>query len=548
MWLLLRENRVLRLPSDISDTILQKNVFFLLCLFDNLNKDRIGVPSMKLSTLLQDLIPVGMSLPAHDITGLCLTSLQVSPDKAFVALGEATRYIPDAINRGAKAILTDTQRAVYDQTYPDVSIVMIPDLPKQLALLSDRLHGPLPDLSYVGVTGTNGKTTISYLLAQCLEQLGHPAGLVGTLGFGRVDKLTASMHTTPDALTLHDNLVQLKNASVDTVVMEVSSHSLVQGRVARIPFESAIFSNLTQDHLDYHGTMENYGNAKARLFQFESLKRVILNADDPFSQKILMQLPDSLPVMLCSQSPKLPHVIPNHLSQVSSLCVSECHLTADGIAATIDSPFGSGRLRSPLVGAFNLTNCLLVIAELLMRDVALQDILTALKTVVAPPGRLERVVGPDPKDQPQVLVDYAHTPDALERALLATRAHTNGALWCVFGCGGDRDPGKRAVMGECAARLADHIVITNDNPRTESPDAIIDAIQSGVPQSAQSKVLVEKDRAKAIALAITKAGVGDSVLIAGKGHENTQIIGTQRYPFSDSDCARTILEEKMNAF
>lgn len=495
---------------------------------------------MKLSTLLQDLIPEGTPLPEQNIHGLRVSSVSVQPDDVFIALGKGQNYIPDAIKQGAQAVLVDTAERSNQITVHSVPVIAIDNLGSQLKLLADRCYGPMPELSVIGVTGTNGKTTISYILAQCLQMLGEPCGLIGTLGYGQLGDLKTTHLTTPDPISLREYMTTIQSNEANVVAMEVSSHALAQGRVDELSFESALFSNLTQDHLDYHGDLVSYGEAKLKLFTCDSLKRVILNIDDPFARKILQKIPHDIAIVLCSQHPKATLSLPNDISQLFTITVEDFKLTTKGIQANILTPLGEGRLRAPLVGAFNLNNLLLVIGELLSRNYALPDILRVMSEVVSPPGRMERF---KTVESPQVIVDYAHTPDALENALKAVREHTEGKLWCVFGCGGDRDQGKRAMMGEVASRFADCIMLTNDNPRTEDPEAILSAIKAGISPE-KTTVWVEANRQQAIEQAVQQAGPTDTILIAGKGHEDYQIIGTQRAFFSDAGCVQSLLGEK----
>lgn len=462
---------------------------------------------MKLSALLQDLIPAGKTVPDQEITGLSLSSQTILPQHLFVALGKGREYIPDAIQRGAHAILYENALSptaipgigmdvAIDALSPTVipgigfdvasidallqsttiPLIGIDALSQQLNTLADRFYGPFPALSTTGVTGTNGKTTVSYLLAQCLSALGSSCGLVGTLGTGFVGNLQFNGMTTPDVLSVHHIFSELQSQKAQTVAMEVSSHALTQKRVERVPFESALFTNLTQDHLDYHGTMEKYGNAKLGFFKFKSLQRAIINADDPFSQVILRTISPTLPILLCTLKRRSVFEYALHgndkqgkdnaHANILSLTVEEMQLSSYGIKAKLETPFGSGELRSSLLGEFNVSNLLLVIGELLMRDYPLQDVLEVVAMAKPAPGRMQCFKA---KNTAQVIIDYAHTPDALTRALQAARLHCQRNLWCVFGCGGDRDPGKRALMGANASQHADFIVITNDNPRTEDP-------------------------------------------------------------------------------
>jgi UDP-N-acetylmuramoyl-L-alanyl-D-glutamate--2,6-diaminopimelate ligase len=378
-------------------------------------------------------------------------------------------------------------------------------------------------LRITGITGTNGKTTCAYLLAQCLERLGNAAAYIGTIGWGRPASLAEPTHTTPDAVTVHRMLAKLRASGVREVAMEVSSHALDQRRVDGVRFQVAAFTNLTRDHLDYHGTMLKYGEAKAKLFQHAELAHMVLNIDDEFGRALAQKYAGSaslIAVSVCGGSGWLAE---------RALNATEVRLNPRGISIDLDGSFGMFHLETQLMGRFNAENSLVVMACLLSLGVSLNDAANALAACKPAPGRME-VVQAQARNKPIVVVDYAHTPDALAKALGAAREHCRGALWCVFGCGGDRDAGKRPVMGAIADELADQIIVTDDNPRSEDPQAITDGILSGI-KSRRARVIHE--RGEAIATALTEAQAADLVLIAGKGHEDYQIYGQTRRSFSD---------------
>lgn len=479
--------------------------------------------TMSLPELLSGLVDG----PVADIkvTGLALDSRKVVPGDLFVALpGTQTdgfQYIDAAIKAGAGAVLCDAAVVKAEQSQLDVYCLPIAGLKHKLGVIAERFYGfPSQKMFVVGVTGTNGKTSCSHFIAQALNSEATPAAVIGTLGNGFIDRLEQATHTTPDAITLHAMLRRFVDASAKSVVMEVSSHGLEQGRVSGVEFDLALFTNLSRDHLDYHADMDAYGRAKARLFAMPGLSYAVINADDAFGRELLFDLSAQTDTVVYSQTD-------SHYEQkaVRGEIVSQGR---DGLLLDVQTPWGDGRIHTSLLGRFNVSNLLAVLSTLLLSgmgfDTALQK-LSQLKTV---PGRVERFGGE--AEQPLVVVDYAHTPDALEQVLSTLREHCAAQLWCVFGCGGDRDQGKRALMGEIASRLADQIVLTDDNPRHEDPDLIIDNITAGIQTD---NVVVLRDRAAAIRHAVTHAATNDVVLVAGKGHEECQQVGDQKIPFSD---------------
>jgi len=401
----------------------------------------------------------------------------------------------------------------------------VPGLHKLVGRIADRFFGwPSSHLSVVGITGTNGKTTCAYLLAQCLQRLGTEAAYAGTLGWGRIEALERPTHTTPDAITVHRELAQLKSMGVRSVAMEVSSHALDQDRVAGVRFQCAAFTNLSRDHLDYHASMQAYGEAKTRLFAVEGLQHVVINIGDEFGRSFAQSYAGRAPLTAV-------WIGAGEFAWLAERSVYARGVTVDmqGIALHIEGSFGSLDLHTKLLGRFNAENAVVVLACLISLGVSLQDAAKALAQCSAAPGRME-VIETAARGKPLAVIDYAHTPDALAKALSALREHCSGALWCVFGCGGDRDPGKRPIMGAIADELADEIIVTDDNPRSEDPQAITQAIAAGI---RQRSARVIHDRAEAIGTALRAAAPSDVVLIAGKGHEDYQIYGETRRSFSD---------------
>ncbi|MFO1510886.1 MAG: UDP-N-acetylmuramoyl-L-alanyl-D-glutamate--2,6-diaminopimelate ligase [Steroidobacteraceae bacterium] len=486
-------------------------------------------PPRRLAQLLIDTPGV----PAHlVVTDLTVSSGEVRPGGAFLACAGRTTHglahVPEAIERGACAILWEPVPGLHVPDFPSqIFALPVPQLRAQLGVIADRFFAaPSASLTLAGITGTNGKTTTAWLTAQALGACGRRASYSGTLGFGFPGDLHRTSHTTPDAVSVHRQLAALRDAGTDSVAMEVSSHALDQGRVSGVRFHTAVFTNLTRDHLDYHGTMAAYGAAKAALLDWPTLAVRVINIDDPFGAG-LAQRHGGTAARLATVS--------RHGQ--ASVRATATRAAPRGIEIDVESAWGAGTLATRLVGDFNADNALAVLAVLLTRDIPLASALRALGECTAPPGRMEAFGGE--QGAPLAIVDYAHTPDALEKALAAARAHCGGRLSVVFGCGGDRDPGKRPLMGAIASRGADRIWITDDNPRTESAALITSAIADGVAPG--SDFHIEHDRAAAIRGALDEARAGDAVLIAGKGHEDYQVIGHERRPFSDQAMVRAAL-------
>ncbi|MGE5171923.1 MAG: UDP-N-acetylmuramoyl-L-alanyl-D-glutamate--2,6-diaminopimelate ligase, partial [Rudaea sp.] len=409
--------------------------------------------------------------------------------------------------------------------------VAVPELRSSIGPIASAVHRhPSRALWMVGVTGTNGKTSCAYWTAQALGRLGRRTALMGTLGNGFIGAIAPSPNTTPDACVLHELLARWLADGAHAVAMEVSSHALDQRRVDGVAFDVALFTNLTRDHLDYHATMEAYGAAKARLFDFPGLHAAVVNAADAFGRELI------------ARSRAQGRNVLAYGTDDADIVATHVETTAAGMTLAIRAPSGTGRLATPLVGAFNVQNLLGVLGVLLASDVALEDALEALGHVTAPPGRMERQGG---EADPLVVVDYAHSPDALAQVLAALRpaVRDGGRLTCVFGCGGDRDRGKRAPMGAVAGRLADRVIVTNDNPRSEDPRAIAEGIVAGLAPVTRD-FEVELDRARAIEQAIVDAREGDVVLVAGKGHEDYQEANGERLAFSDAGCVARVLARR----
>jgi UDP-N-acetylmuramoyl-L-alanyl-D-glutamate--2,6-diaminopimelate ligase len=486
---------------------------------------------------LMDLIPsVDPRFASIKVTGIQFDSRQVQRGDLFLACAghnlDGRKFINQAIAAGAVAVLVEK-----DQLWSDDSIIkkapliVVEDLPARLSEIAGQFYDhPSKQMTVVGVTGTNGKTSCTQLMMQLYNRLKQSCGVIGTLGVGLDGHSDQAENTTPHAVTIQQLLAQWHSQQVPVAVMEASSHGLEQGRVAAVQFELALFTNLSRDHLDYHGSMQSYAEAKALLFQQPGLKTAVLNADDKFSS--------SLQALLAADVKPVSYSVKKSLT-ATDFWLENCVYHADGVSAQLHTPNGIFTLNSPLLGEFNLSNAVAVIACLSSLGITVAELVSALASVEVIPGRMQNVATAGHSDI-AVVVDYAHTPDALEKALSAMRQHCQGHLWCVFGCGGDRDQGKRPQMGAIAQRFADHVVVTSDNPRSEPASDIINEILGGVDRPS----LIEEDRAIAIATVIAKAAPGDAVLIAGKGHEDYQLIGKQRLPFSDLKQARLALAQR----
>lgn len=461
--------------------------------------------------------------------GLTADSRKIRPGMAFAAYpgeaGDGRRYIAAAIAAGAAAILWEQAGFIWPAEFGAVPNIPVTDLKDKVGEIAAQVYGdPSRELWVTGVTGTNGKTSCTQWLAQAFSALGRKTAVIGTLGNGFPPELEYTGNTTPDAAVLQAALAEYRAAGAAGVAMEVSSHGLDQGRVNGVQFDVAVLTNLTRDHLDYHGDMASYAAAKALLFAWPGLRYAVLNLDDEFGRE------------MASKHQHGPVQVVGYGFERGNVRGSRLQLSSAGLAMTVESDWGRAELHSPLLGRFNAHNLLASLATLLVSGVGVDAAVAALSAVGAVAGRMQAIGG---NGQPLVVVDYAHTPDALEKVLSSLRElNPAGRLWCVFGCGGERDAGKRPLMGAIAMRLADRVVVTSDNPRSEDPHAIIDAIRAGM----NGNEMVAADRTQAIAEAIKQAQAGDVVLIAGKGHEDYQEIAGVKYPFSDLSVARQALE------
>lgn len=487
------------------------------------------------------------AIDALGIKRLAADSRAVKPGDTFLAFPGEQRdgrdYIMQALANGAASVIWEKRNFVWNPTWSAPNLAVM-DLRRRAGEIASHVYGhPSAKLWMIGVTGTNGKTSCSQWLAQSLTRAGRKCTVIGTLGSGFPGMLETTENTTPDAVWLQGTLDRFVREGADATAMEVSSHGLVQHRLSGIEFDVALLTNLSRDHLDYHGTMRSYRAAKARLFGWPTLKWAVLNLDDKFGAELVGRMRrSSLNVLgygfTRSQPPRTAG------SRMLRVQGRNLRIGADGLSFDVSTPWGSASVASRLIGRFNAANLLGSLATLLASDTGLHESVNALRRVRALPGRIERFGG---GAQPLVIVDYAHTPDALEQVLCAlretmsrrarsasggtSRRRRASRLICVFGCGGERDRGKRPLMGAVAARLADSVVLTSDNPRCENPLTIIADIARG---TRNGEATIEPDRARAIRLAVDMARRGDVVLVAGKGHEQYQEIGGVRRPFSDA--------------
>ncbi|MBA4697160.1 MAG: UDP-N-acetylmuramoyl-L-alanyl-D-glutamate--2,6-diaminopimelate ligase [Legionella sp.] len=470
------------------------------------------------------------SFPAFEILGLDNDSRRIKPGFLFFAYpGHQTDgrlFITQALSAGASAIVYEPAQWPADVPKPPRSISFaVQRLAECLPAIASRFYlDPSQQLSVVGITGTNGKTSVAYQLTQAEQLLNGKAAYIGTIGQGILPKLSATANTTPDALCLQRWLAEYQTEGARHVFLEVSSHALCQGRVDGVAFTQAIFTNLSHEHLDYHQNMEAYAKAKSQLFTYTSLKSAILNQDDPYSQRMRKAV----------VAPQC-QILTYGLDTSADVSASEVEVGMAGSQFQLSSPWGNALIRIRTVGLFNVYNALTVLASLLARGYSLTIVSAMMKQLTAPPGRMEVV-----SQEPCVIVDYAHTPDALEQALRSLNRVKKGRLLVVFGCGGNRDTEKRPQMGEIASRYADQIILTNDNPRRENPREILNAISKGIPSSFKCLDRIE-DRKQAITQSISLMSKQDVLLIAGKGHEDYQEVGAERYAFSDQEVVRDIL-------
>jgi len=466
------------------------------------------------------------------VQGLCADSRAVrAGDVFFACRGLQTHgldWVRQAVNQGAAAVVYDPEgRGSPGAILADIPAPAIPvrHLSRHLGVIADRFYArPSQDMHVIGVTGTDGKTSVTHFIAQALSASAAPAGLLGTLGYGVYGDLNEPTHTTPDALRLQAELAGLRDRGVTQVAMEVSSHALHQYRSEGIRFHTAVLTQLSRDHLDYHGSLEAYADAKRRLFHARGLRCAVLNAGDAFGRALAEGLADGMRVISWQTQ--------SDVEPLSGewLALRAVRALPDGIALDVVSDSGAVEFEARLLGDFNAANLLAAMGALRAAGLSLEVSAQRLSAVTTVPGRMELFTAPG---RPRVVVDFAHTPNALETVLRALRAHCAGELVCVFGAGGDRDAGKRAPMGAVAERYADRVIVTSDNPRHETPCDIMAQVVAGMTQP--NRVKQVEDRGEAIDLALSAAGASDLVLIAGKGHETTQQVGDLKLAFSDRE-------------
>lgn len=492
---------------------------------------KLNLPHIKLSSLLAGI----KGVPAIDdlsVSGLAIDSRNISAGDLFIALPGTRQhgndYIEAAVSQGAVAVIYDTDSSLPEsidaRVGDDVPLIKITNITQRAGIIASRFYGePSRAMTVTGITGTNGKTTCSILLAQSLNHLGARASVIGTLGTGLWGEIRSSTHTTPDSVTLQRQISDLRGLGADQLLMEVSSHGLQQGRESGTEFNTAVFTNLSQDHLDYHGSMQQYGAAKARLFYQNDLNLAVINVDDEFGRELLA-------------GPVKAEQIISYGIESGDVRASQITLHKAGIKLDIHSLWGELHIDSSLMGRFNVYNLLACAAVLLADGYRAGDVASALSVAESAAGRMECFVS----QGVTVVVDFAHTPDALQQVLIALREHIQARrLICVFGCGGDRDQAKRPIMGRIAEQFADTVIITDDNPRDEDPAQIRAEILAGMSRPAQEI----SDRRQAINAAWQYANPGDIILLAGKGHETTQQTGDLKLPFSDREVVMALFSE-----
>jgi UDP-N-acetylmuramoyl-L-alanyl-D-glutamate--2,6-diaminopimelate ligase len=494
-----------------------------------------GAIVMLLRDLLVPLLPVRVTGDdSLEITGLTADSRKVKPGTLFVCLKGFTvdghMFAAKAVEQGAVAILAEE-----DVDVP-ATVVRVPDTRRAMAMLADRFYGsPTRELKLIGVTGTNGKTTTTHLIDKILRDREKKTGLIGTIHMRIGDQFEELKNTTPDAIDLQQSFRRMRDIDTEYAIIEVSSHALELGRVRGCDVHTAVFTNLTQDHLDYHKTMENYRYAKSLLFSQlgnsydpNRPKTAVLNADDEAS-KLYATVTSA-------------RVITYGIDQPADVRAEEIEITSRGTSFTVHTFAGSIRLNLRLIGKFNVYNALAAIAVTLAEGVQLSDIKASLEAVTGVSGRFESVDAGQPFT---VVVDYSHTPDSLENALVTVKEFAKGRIFCIVGCGGDRDRTKRPIMAQIATKYADLAVLTSDNPRSEEPQAILDDMLAGLADVATDRYTTFVDRREAIRFAVSQAQENDVILIAGKGHETYQIIKGQVLPFDDREVAREAILENI---
>jgi len=498
--------------------------------------------SSRLSQLLHGFANVEQSMDC-DVNALFIDSRDAQQGGLFLACagkqGHGFDYLSEAYDAGVAAVAwepTDEYGSPPENVAhsAQVPLIAVKNLALLVGYIADRFYGhPSRELCVIGITGTDGKTSCCHFIAHALQTDGSPVGIIGTLGYGLLGHLQSATHTTPDAIRVHHLLKQMREQGARTVVMEVSSHGLDQGRVNGVTFEVAVLTHVSRDHLDYHGDEASYAKAKEQLFKMPGLRKAVINKDDTFGREWSQSLASDVQLITYGSYAD---------ASVSSMGLefSDVSLTLAGMDWHVNGPWGSAHLHNQLFGRFNVYNLTAVLATLNVIGVAWDAACHAVEKLTNVPGRMEFYRSAGAAAAPQVVIDFAHTPDALMHVLNALQEHGFGKIWCVFGCGGDRDTGKRPLMGRAAALVASELILTDDNPRSESGEKIIADILKGITD--QTHVHIERDRKAAIQWAIEHAGAGDVVLVAGKGDEEYQWVGDRKLPFSDRQVVQSLLQ------
>tara|TARA_Y100000768_G_scaffold137072_1_gene102022 strand:- start:9251 stop:10744 length:1494 start_codon:yes stop_codon:yes gene_type:complete len=484
---------------------------------------------------LKDLLSGITDAPSIKYNNICDDSRYIDKGNVFFAVkglsSDGCDFIESAINSGACAVVYEPP---YDLTNIETSvpIIAVEDLKLEIPKIASRHYeGCINEMKIIGVTGTNGKTTVSWLIHQGFKKIGYKSGYIGTLGYG-LENLNPNELTTPSCMKLHKILSEFQNSGAEYVVMEISSHAIDQRRIEGINFNSVIFTNLSRDHIDYHGTMENYGETKAKLFLERQSKIKIININDSFGSSLTERIDGG--VITTS-------IEPINDEADKFIYVTNYETNGSGYDIDLKSSWGIFKTHLPLLGKFNIENFIQVIALFLSHGFSLSKIQKIIEDMKAPSGRMESVDIGNTSLLPRVLVDFSHTPDALKLSLQSIRNHYDGKIWCVFGCGGDRDKGKRKMMGKIAEKYADYVIVTSDNPRNENPEKIISDILEGI--SIEVETIVNRE--EAINFAIMKAGKNEVILVAGKGHESYQKIGKETLDFSDHEISKSSLIRRL---
>ena len=498
-----------------------------------------------LDKLLEDWVTVQTNYSEISVTGLSLDSRSTREGDLFFALQglqqHGLEYSQQAIANGATALVWESSPQVNANELPNsVPCLEIDNLQQKLGLICQRFYkNSSAQMNVMAVTGTDGKTSVSQFIAQALKQLDLPCGVIGTLGYGVYPNLDDASHTTPDAVRMHGLLSSLHESDVNNAVLEASSHGLSQGRLNGVEVDTAVFTNLGRDHMDYHRTIDDYFNSKRLLFQSTNLKNAVINIDDEAGMRLVQEFSPQLNVITYS-------IKSNATNVESYINATNIKYVAGETSFEIESSWGKAKVKTRLFGTFNISNLLAVMGALLASDVEFDDAVKAISEVSTVPGRMEFITpenNPRGKSLPAVVIDYAHTPQALINVLKVLREHCVGKLWCVFGCGGNRDQGKRKLMAQAVEQHADVALVTDDNPRFEDPEEITNEIQLGFSSSSSYSLI--HDRQKAIEYAIQHASAEDMVLIAGKGHEAVQIVKGNHLPFDDKQVAADVMQEAL---